>query len=255
MAMSQLKALVVEDDQRIMPTIEDALYSMGHQSVHVTNQEDAQQHLDDDKFDYVLLDLHIPTRPHRGGATIDCGANLLRWIRKERQFEVPVIIMTGYSQECLSLAKELLSDGADDFIPKPFQDHGRTLGSVIRHALGFGEPAPRLRTGGELEQPSGQASSDGDESDRDDDAAIDALPERELAILEAMASNAHQTMLITDIVTAGGYSKTATKDALGRLEELGLVGRPPGTKRKGMAMTRAGREFLQRAGIELPDAT
>ncbi len=139
--MSQLRALVVEDDHRILPTIGDALFSMGHDYVHVTNQEEAQQRLNDESFDYVLLDLQIPTRPHRGGATIECGANLLRWIRGARQLEVPVIIMTGYSQECLRLARELIRDGAEDFIPKPFQDQGRTLGSVIRRVMGHGETA------------------------------------------------------------------------------------------------------------------
>ena len=51
------RALIVEDDPSVMPSVEDVLFSMGHGHSWVTNQHDAQQTLASEKVDYVLLDL------------------------------------------------------------------------------------------------------------------------------------------------------------------------------------------------------
>ena len=64
-----VSALVVEDDSQVMDTIEDTLYSLGHQHVWVTNQHDARRALRTEEFRYVLLDLQIPARPNRGAAS------------------------------------------------------------------------------------------------------------------------------------------------------------------------------------------
>jgi len=137
--MRKRKALVVEDDERIVPSIEDTLFSLGHKHEWVTNQEDAQVALEKGEFDYVLLDLHIPARPHRGGATTECGANLLRTIRQTYEpSRLPVIIMTGHGSACVDLTNELTRNGASEFISKPFPDKGRTLATVIRNVLADG---------------------------------------------------------------------------------------------------------------------
>jgi len=223
-----------------MPMIEDALFSMGHEAVHVTNQADAQDRLRHETFDYVLLDLHIPTQPGRGGATADTGMNLLRWIRLTNPFRLPVIIMTGYTEACLSLAKELLADGADEFIPKPFQQQGRTLRVVVRKVLDQYEVLPQATA--PPEPPREPAAP----SDDPEPPEIEALPQRELDILQCMAADPHKTMMMTDIITAGGYSKTATREALEYLEQRELIARPPGTTRRGLGVTKAGQDFLAR---------
>ena len=41
----KLKALIVEDDDRIIDSIEDTLFSMGHEHDRATNQYDAQEML------------------------------------------------------------------------------------------------------------------------------------------------------------------------------------------------------------------
>lgn len=130
------KALVVEDDDRIVPSIEDALFSLGHELDWVTNQADAQTKLDSNGYDYMLLDLEIPARPHRGGASTECGANLLRTIRQVHgPAKLPVIIMTAHGNACVDLTKELTRCGASEFISKPFPTKGRTLATVIRDVL------------------------------------------------------------------------------------------------------------------------
>lgn len=139
----EIRALIIEDDDRIVRSIEDALYSLGHVFESVASQEEAIDRLGEDRFDYVLLDLHIPARRRRGGASTECGANLLRHIRKRFSLlDLPVIVMTAHSDACVDLTTELVRLGANEFIAKPFKETGRTLASVIRKVL-----EPRLRSG------------------------------------------------------------------------------------------------------------
>jgi CheY-like chemotaxis protein len=130
------KALVVEDDDRIIDSIEDVLFSIGHDHDWATNQHDAQQMLKTDDYSYVLLDLQIPAKPNRGGADKEFGANLLENIQQIKgRSQLPVIVMTAHSADCLDLTTELFASGASEFIAKPFSNKGRTLASVIRKVL------------------------------------------------------------------------------------------------------------------------
>jgi len=135
------KALIVEDDDRIIGSIEDTLFSIGHEHDWATNQHDAQQMLQDSDYSYVLLDLQIPAKPNRGGADKEFGCNLLRDIQHIKgRGRTPVIVMTAYSADCLDLSTELYANGASEFIAKPFSNKGRTLASVIRKVLDKQEP-------------------------------------------------------------------------------------------------------------------
>jgi CheY-like chemotaxis protein/biotin operon repressor len=137
------KALVVEDDVRIVDSIEDALYSIGHDHDLVTNQHDASRLLKEGEYSYVLLDLQIPAKPNRGGAEIEFGVNLLADIQRIKgPHRLPVIVMTAYSAACLDMTTELTAGGASDFIAKPFSDSGRTLTKVIHKVLGGQEQKP-----------------------------------------------------------------------------------------------------------------
>lgn len=134
--MPSPRALIVEDDERVVPSIEDVLFSLGHEHEWVTNQADAQERLTAMTFDYVLLDLQIPAKGGRGGASTDCGVNLLRWMRQRRKGQCPpVIIMTGQTGACVDLTRELTENGAREFIAKPFPERGRTLASLVRKVL------------------------------------------------------------------------------------------------------------------------
>ena len=63
-------------------SIEDSLFSIGHTHDRATNQHDAQELLQNHDYGYVLLDLQIPAKPHRGGADKEFGCNLLRNIQQ-----------------------------------------------------------------------------------------------------------------------------------------------------------------------------
>ena len=75
------------------------------------------------------------------------------------------------------------------------------------------------------------------------DLAEQILTKIESHILEALAESPHETMRQVEIATAGGYSKHATRQALLRLRDMGLVRRPRG-ERGGEALTTEGRAFL-----------
>ena len=130
------RALVVDDDARIIEEIEDTLFSIQHEHRCVTNQHDARQALQADSFDYVLLDLQIPARADRGGADMQFGIHLLEEIgRISGRAPLPVIVMTGYVANGFNLSTRLRELGATEFIAKPFLKEGRTLASVIRDVL------------------------------------------------------------------------------------------------------------------------
>lgn len=140
----EITALLVEDDERIVRSIEDALFSLGHGCKSVASQEEALAALGEGRFDYVLLDLHIPARTRRGGASAECGVNLLEQIRNRfSKVDLPVIVITAHSNACVDRTTELMRLGANEFIAKPFPETGRTLSSVVRKVL-----EPRMESAG-----------------------------------------------------------------------------------------------------------
>lgn len=129
-------ALVVEDDDRIIDQIEDTLFSLGHKYERAASQAEAQQKLETNGFDYVLLDLHIPARPGRGGASAEFGLHLLRSMRQLKgPTALPVIILTGQGAACVDLMSELNRLGPNDYISKPWPEKGRTLAAVVKGVL------------------------------------------------------------------------------------------------------------------------
>jgi DNA-binding response OmpR family regulator len=129
-------ALVVEDDPLIVPVLEDSLVALHHEYDVAGSQADAEQLLAAKRYDYVLLDLAIPARATSGGASTDFGLLLLEHIRAAHApSELPVMVMTVRTGECVDLTKRLVAAGANEFISKPFPASGRTLASVIRSVL------------------------------------------------------------------------------------------------------------------------
>jgi CheY-like chemotaxis protein len=130
------RALVVEDDPRIVEEIEDILDSLGHEHVWASNLQDARKAVAAEDFAYVLLDLEFPAKPNRGVASKENGAILLDEIQRIKGYKrLPVIVVTGYSQYCLNRSNEFREKGANAFIAKPFPTESHTLACVIRKVL------------------------------------------------------------------------------------------------------------------------
>lgn len=100
--------LIVEDDELLRDSVSDLLKHAGHRTLPCADGASAQQQLETQAVDAVLLDLGLPR--------ID-GMTLLRWIR-ERFESLPVMILTA--RDSIDHRVEGLMAGADDYLTKPF---------------------------------------------------------------------------------------------------------------------------------------
>lgn len=135
------KALIVEDDDSIIPAIEEALVARGDAFDRAKSLEEARRMFRGHDYAYVLLDLKIPARD--GGAFPDMayGVTLLKEIRQTKGKETtPVIAMTSHHSDGFGIATELHAQGVNSCIPKPFDEKRplmREIDEVLaRHAQG-----------------------------------------------------------------------------------------------------------------------
>jgi len=145
------KALIVEDEDNIIPHIEDALTARGDTFHRAQSLEEARRLLQSNLYDYILLDLKIPAREGGPFPHISYGVELLKEIRRTKKNErTAVIAMTSYHRDCIDVATELFVIGVNDCIPKPFDEKRplvKVIGNVLRHYANtgrtdaFGKPA------------------------------------------------------------------------------------------------------------------
>lgn len=129
------RALIVEDDPRIMESIVDVVESLGHGHVTASCQDDARQLLNGQPYSYALLDLEIPVKQGRNFPRIENGINLLRELVNQYGKQTPVIVMTAHGNDGPHQGVDCMKMGAADYIPKPFPVRGRTLDRAILEAL------------------------------------------------------------------------------------------------------------------------
>lgn len=127
-------ALVVDDDPHILELAEERLASMGHDCRTASSQAEAEELLDSQAFDYILLDLEIP-RKSMGSADMEYGKNLLRKIVETPELaRTPVIVITGHGLQSHHLSVEIMMMGASSFVGKPFGKENQ-LGEKILEVL------------------------------------------------------------------------------------------------------------------------
>lgn len=100
--------LIVEDDEDINSLFYKFLKKSGYQVIQAYSGSEAKLRTELEKFDLIILDLMLPG--------LD-GEELLNEIRKK--CDVPIIIISAKSS--LDDKVALLSNGADDYITKPFE--------------------------------------------------------------------------------------------------------------------------------------
>lgn len=167
------KILIVEDDVNINNLLKEALSGNGYTCGQAFSGTEAALWLEKESWALVLLDLMLP------GMT---GEEVLGLIR--RQGDVPVIVLTA--KDTLSEKLELLTNGADDYITKPF-DIEEVVARVqiqLRHA--GREQAPDRISCGEisLEKGTHQIWIGGRE--------LEHLTRQEFAILELLLEHPGQ---------------------------------------------------------------
>jgi DNA-binding NtrC family response regulator len=117
------RILVVDDQESMRVMLADLLELMGLESHAVGSGEEALRELDDSgEVDLVITDLNMPQMD---------GMELMAQIKSSHP-DVPVIVITGYGT--FNTEKQVLSRGADGYIPKPCTIH--RVQETVNAALG-----------------------------------------------------------------------------------------------------------------------
>ena len=129
------RALVIEDDSALADVLHMKLEREGHEATIAPSQHDAYHLLDDRPFDFVLLDLRLPTHAGDMDPSSRVGFDILAHIRDRFAVdELPVIVMTAY-EDTSQTAVRALRAGANDYITKPFDDSPISLDEKLREVV------------------------------------------------------------------------------------------------------------------------
>ena len=110
------RVLVVDDEESIRMTLEEAFRAEGHEVLLTRDGATARRVLRRQSVDLIIQDLMLPDT---------AGLDLLEWIRREAP-EVPVVVITAYGS--VETAVRAVKMGAFDFIEKPFDlEHIRVV--------------------------------------------------------------------------------------------------------------------------------
>ena len=107
--LTDSKILVVEDDPKMCESIRTLLNIHGFDVQTSTTLSEAQNAIQDDRYDLVLLDLKLEDQ---------CGFALMDQL-VDRQMDTRVIIVTGQHSEKYAIMA--LKKGATDYLKKPFE--------------------------------------------------------------------------------------------------------------------------------------
>ncbi|MHC5040276.1 MAG: response regulator, partial [Planctomycetota bacterium] len=99
--------LVVDDDRLILQSCKDVLRAEDYRPILASSGEEGIEKIASESFDLIITDLRMTGKD---------GLDVLRFA-KEREPEVPVIILTGYPT--LTSAIESVRLGAFDYVCKP----------------------------------------------------------------------------------------------------------------------------------------
>ncbi|RLC47581.1 MAG: hypothetical protein DRH70_03040 [Candidatus Coatesbacteria bacterium] len=108
-AASSINVLVVDDQDCLVELLADIVNGLGFGSEMAHDGLEAIEKFDEGNFQMVITDIKMPRMD---------GIELMKRIKENRP-DVPVIAITGYGSE--STEEELLYDGVDGFLEKPFR--------------------------------------------------------------------------------------------------------------------------------------
>ncbi len=101
------RILIVEDDITFSLMLRTWLSKKGFDVLTYTTVAEAKRELESQHFQLILSDLRLPDED---------GISLLKWL-KERQMDLPLIMMTSYAD--IQTAVQAIKLGASDYVSKP----------------------------------------------------------------------------------------------------------------------------------------
>jgi len=115
------KILVVDNDPKTLKVLKLRLENEGYYIITAMDGEQAWEAFEQHQPDLILLDVNMPGMS---------GLELLAQV-KQKQWEIPVVVMTAYSSE--QVAIEAIKKGANDYVTKPF--HSREICLVVKENI------------------------------------------------------------------------------------------------------------------------
>ena len=103
------KLLVVEDQNYFSHILNDILIEEGHEVTVAPDVKSAQKIIEDNSIELIISDLQMPG---------ESGSELYHWTEK-RNMKIPIIFMSGYSEELKS--DTLKQDRVIGVLEKPFE--------------------------------------------------------------------------------------------------------------------------------------
>ena len=169
---AQRHLLVVDDDDRIRDLLKQYLSRAGFRVTTAADAAAARKLLEMLDFDLLILDVMMPGED---------GLSLTRWVRKRGATPVLILTARGLADERI----EGLSQGADDYLPKPFEPQELLLrAEAILRRTGPRTPAPRRIKLGDFD-------FDLERAELTRQGAPVRLTESEGQLLKLLAQNAH----------------------------------------------------------------
>lgn len=113
MAKTQLKILILDDDESIGTSLKELFERSGHQAVYFKKQDDFLNHVARNSVDYIFVDCFLPGVP---------GVQIVEKIKKEyptRQIEV--VLMSGILTDKSFVQESVNKTQALSFLKKPFE--------------------------------------------------------------------------------------------------------------------------------------
>jgi DNA-binding response OmpR family regulator len=132
------RVLVVEDDRPTAEDLADLLEALDCLSIVVDNKRDALAALQQQRICLAVFDLQIKLERDSIKGHVEAGRSLIRDARRLYPehagacYRLPILVISGYAREVES-AVDVMKDGADDVIQKPFDS--REVSRSVRQAL------------------------------------------------------------------------------------------------------------------------
>jgi CheY-like chemotaxis protein len=136
-----MRILIVDDQELVLLSLEKSLTDLGYEVMSSDNVEDAIKMYDKILPHLVITDINMPIIPNSNFSytsldfiTNSAGLEIVKYIKVIKQHKIPVMILSGNTDEKILLKGFEL--GADDFMKKPLSLI--EIGARVKRLIGSG---------------------------------------------------------------------------------------------------------------------
>lgn len=137
------KILIVDDQQLVLLSLEKCLTDLGYDVISSDNVFDAISKFDQTNPDLVIVDINMPVLPTQNSKMVPLGVNekasgleIIKHIKKIKQKQTPVMILSGNTDEVV--IEKGFNLGAVDYMKKPLSLN--EIGIRVKNLIGAENP-------------------------------------------------------------------------------------------------------------------